>query len=53
MAMLATVRNLLRRLPRLPGVAVSRHGRLPMPGRTIEVPMPGGTMAEGAGTGQD
>jgi hypothetical protein len=52
MAMLASVRCLRRHLPRLPGVTVSRHGRPPVPGRTIGVPMPGGTMGEGTGTGQ-
>src|SRR5215472_8202201 len=40
--MLATVRCLSRHPPCLPGVAISRHGRLPMPGRTI---------MESAGTG--
>ena len=52
MAMLATVRCPPRYLQRLPGVAVSLQERLPMPGRTIEVPMPGWTITEGAGTGQ-
>ena len=52
MAMLATMPCLPRPLPRLPGAAVSRHGRLPVPGQTIAVPMPGETIEEGAGTGQ-
>jgi hypothetical protein len=53
MAMLASVRCLRRQLPCLPGVTVSRHGRPPVPGRNIGVPMPGGTIGEGTDTGQD
>ena len=44
MAMLATMPCLPRPLPRLPGAAVSRHGRMPMPGGIIGMPMPGGTI---------
>jgi len=50
--MLATVHCRPWHLPHLPRAAVSRHGRLPVPGQTIAVPMPGETIGEGAGTGQ-
>jgi hypothetical protein len=52
MVMLATVRCLPRYLPHLPGVAVSLRERLPMPGRTTGVLMPGRTITDGADTGQ-